>query len=158
VGEGGDEVSVARFIADQRTFYAVPHAVSCRLLEVSEAWFYKWIKAPTTVRGARRALLDEAVRKAFVASKGSYGSPRIYEDLIDPELPHPELVDGLDGHAADVVTLPVPTAERSVDDLADEVPALPAKETTTAGSTPDPLSGAVLAARSQVAPWCGGCR
>jgi len=82
-------VSVARFIADQRTFYAVPHAFSCRLLEVSEAWLYKWIKAPTTARGRRQALLDEAVRKAFVASKATFGSPRIYEDLIDPELPHP---------------------------------------------------------------------
>ena len=62
-------MSVARFIADQRTFYAVPHAFSCRLLEVSEAWFYKWIKAPTTARGRRhQALLDEAVRKAFADS------------------------------------------------------------------------------------------
>ena len=41
VGEGGDEVSVARFIADQRTSHRVPHAVSCRLLGVSESWFYK---------------------------------------------------------------------------------------------------------------------
>jgi len=107
VGEGGDEVSVARFIADQRTFYAVPHAFSCRLLAVSEAWFYKWIKAPTTVRDERRALLDEAVRRAFRDSKGTYGSPRVYEDLIDPELPHPEL---LPGQGADVVPLPVHSA------------------------------------------------
>jgi len=91
VGEGGDEVSVARFIADQRTFYRVPHAFTCRVLVVSEAWFYKWVKAPTTDRGQRRALLDEAVREAFAASGASYGSPRIHEDLIDPELPHPEL-------------------------------------------------------------------
>jgi putative transposase len=41
VGEGGDEVSVARFIADQRTFYRVPHAFSCRVLSVSPSWFYK---------------------------------------------------------------------------------------------------------------------
>jgi putative transposase len=113
VGEGGDEVSVARFIADQRTFYAVPHAFSCRLLEVSEAWFYKWIKAPTTARGRRQALLDEAVRKAFVASRATFGSPRIYEDLIDPELPHPELLAGLD----DVVPLhPVPTVQEPSSD------------------------------------------
>jgi hypothetical protein len=91
VGEGGDEVSVARFIADQRTFYRVPHAFSCRVLAVSEAWFYKWVKAPTTDRGQRRALLDEAVREAFRKSGASYGSPRVWEDLIDPELPHPEL-------------------------------------------------------------------
>jgi hypothetical protein len=28
VGEGGDEVSVARFIADQRTKYRVPHTLA----------------------------------------------------------------------------------------------------------------------------------
>jgi len=44
VGEGGDEVSVARFIADQGTFYRVPHAFTCRVLAVSEAWFYKWVR------------------------------------------------------------------------------------------------------------------
>lgn len=97
-------MSVACFIADQRTFYAVPHAFSCWLLAVSESWFCKWIKAPTTVRGERRALLDEAVRRAFRDSKGTYGSPRVYEDLIDPELPHPELVPG---YGTDVVPLPL---------------------------------------------------
>ena len=37
-------MSVARFIADQRTIYAVPHTLVCALLGVSLAWFYKWIK------------------------------------------------------------------------------------------------------------------
>jgi len=86
-------VSVARFIADQRTFYRVPHAFTCRVLVVSEAWFYKWVKAPTTARGQRRALLDEAVGEAFRKSGASYGSPRVWEDLVDPELPHPELAE-----------------------------------------------------------------
>ncbi len=86
-------MSVARFIADQRTFYWVPHAFSCRVLAVSEAWFYKWVKAPTTARGQRRALLDEAVREAFAASGARYGSPRVWEDLVDRELPHPELAE-----------------------------------------------------------------
>lgn len=115
-------MSVARFIADQRTFYAVPHAFSCRLLEVSEAWFYKWIKAPTTARGRRQALLDEAVRKAFAASGARYGSPRVHEDLIDPELPHPELTDA--AQADDVVQLlelPAPPAEeQAITELAEE--------------------------------------
>ena len=105
-------MSVARFIADQRTFYAVPHAFSCRLLAVSEAWFYKWIKAPTTIRGERRALLDEAVRRAFLDSKGTYGSPRVHEDLIDPGLPHPEL---LAGQGAEVVPLWVQPAAAAVE-------------------------------------------
>ena len=49
MGEEGDEVSVPRFIADQRTKHQVPHSFSCRLLGVSESWFYKWIKNPVTV-------------------------------------------------------------------------------------------------------------
>ncbi len=77
-------MSVARFIADHRTFYRVPHAFTCRVLTVSEAWFYKWVKAPTTDRGQRRALLDEAVREAFRKSGTSYCTPRVWEDLIDP--------------------------------------------------------------------------
>lgn len=32
MGEGGDEVSVVRFIADQRTKYRVPHTITCALL------------------------------------------------------------------------------------------------------------------------------
>ncbi|WP_420112326.1 hypothetical protein [Pseudactinotalea sp.] len=35
-------MSVALFIADQRTDYRVPHTVVCALLGVSLAWFYKW--------------------------------------------------------------------------------------------------------------------
>jgi putative transposase len=35
VGDGGDEVSVARCIADQRTFYRVPHTITCARLGVS---------------------------------------------------------------------------------------------------------------------------
>jgi len=155
-------VSVARFIADQRTFYAVPHAFSCRLLKVSEAWFYKWIKAPTTVRGERRALLDEAVRTAFVASQGSYGSPRVYEDLIDPELPHPELVAD---QGADVVVLPVRSASAAEEPVSDPVePAdevqerssgeVPTTADGTAEAMPDPLSssgsGCALAGRTLV--------
>ena len=35
-------MSVARFIADQRTKYQVPHVLVCALLGVSLAWFYKW--------------------------------------------------------------------------------------------------------------------
>ena len=108
-------MSVARFIADQRTHYQVPHAFSCRVLAVSEAWFYKWIKAPTTARGARRALLDEAVREAFKKSRASYGSPRIHEDLVDPELPHPELSGSAAEPPAEVAGLHAqPCAERPI--------------------------------------------
>jgi putative transposase len=83
VGEGGDEVSVVRFIADQRTKFRVPHAFTCRLLGVSESWFYKWRDRPPTAAQQRRATLDAEVRRRFEASGRSYGSPRIYDDLIE---------------------------------------------------------------------------
>jgi putative transposase len=83
VGEGGDAVSLAAFIADQRTSYKVPHAVTCRALDVSESWFYKWHDRPPTPAQQRRAELDEAVKKAFTDSQGTYGSPRIHVDLVE---------------------------------------------------------------------------
>jgi transposase InsO family protein len=83
VGEGGDEVSVARFIADQGTFYRVPHTVCCTILGVSSSWFYKWLHRKPTDQERRRAELDARVAELFAASKRTYGSPRIHADLLD---------------------------------------------------------------------------
>jgi transposase InsO family protein len=78
-------VSVASFIASQRTEHRVPHAKCCRWLGVSESWFYKWHDREPTARELRRAELDEAVRASFEDSggtPGTYGSPRVFEDLV----------------------------------------------------------------------------
>jgi HTH-like domain/Integrase core domain len=75
-------VSVARFIADHRTFYRVPHAVTCAILGVSVSWFYKWVDREPTDRQRRRAELDARVRVLFDASGRTYGSPRIHADLL----------------------------------------------------------------------------
>ena len=79
-------MSVARFIADQRIFYRVPHTVTCLLLGVSLAWFYKWAQraqrpGPHTPTEERRAGLDVAVEKAFNDARGLHGSPRLHADL-----------------------------------------------------------------------------
>jgi putative transposase len=79
-------MTVALFVAAQRTDHGVPHALSCRMLAVSESWFYKWRDRPPTARQARRARLDAAVRASFDDSggtPGTYGSPRVRADLID---------------------------------------------------------------------------
>jgi putative transposase len=89
VGEGGDEVSVARFVADQRTKYRVPHTFTCALLGISVSWFYKWFARSGDPDGVhtdsdrRRAQLDQAVRTAFIKAKGLHGSPRLVADLRD---------------------------------------------------------------------------
>jgi len=81
-------VSVARFIAAQRTSYRVPHAVTCQLLGVSLAWFYKWVQraqrpGPHTPTERRRTEVDTAVRDAFGRARGLHGSPRLHLDLRD---------------------------------------------------------------------------
>ncbi len=76
-------MSVARFIADQRTFYRVPYAVCCVILGVSASWFYKWLDRPATARQRRRSELDAEVLTMFNASQRTYGSPRIHADLLE---------------------------------------------------------------------------
>lgn len=85
-------MSVARFIADQRTKYRVPHTVVCALLGVSLAWFYKWLgraQGPGagsglhTARDRRRDTIDRAVADAFRKARGLHGSPRLHADLLD---------------------------------------------------------------------------
>ena len=78
-------MSLAVFIADQRTSHDVPHAVACRALTVSESWCYKWNsrqqhRRPTSTE-QRRAKLDTAVAAAFQAAHGLHGSPCIHADL-----------------------------------------------------------------------------
>jgi putative transposase len=84
-------VSVARFIADQRTMHRVPHTVVCALLGVSLAWFYKWLSRAEgpgaasglhTDRDRRRDTVDRAVKVAFSKARGMHGSPRLHPDLV----------------------------------------------------------------------------
>jgi helix-turn-helix protein len=82
VGEGLDEpMIVAEFIKCQRTTFGIPHAIACRALGVSQSWVYKSINRVPTARQQRRARLDEEIRRLFTASGGTYGSPRITDDL-----------------------------------------------------------------------------
>jgi putative transposase len=74
-------VTVARFVLAQRAQHRVPYATSCRALGVSPAWFYKWRHGDTSPRRARRAQLAVAIRQIFAAHRGTYGSPRITDDL-----------------------------------------------------------------------------
>lgn len=76
-------MSLAAVIAVQRAEHGIPHAVSCRALGVSQAWFYKWRNGDRSPRHRRRLALTAAVRTLFAQHHGSYGSPRITADLRD---------------------------------------------------------------------------
>ncbi|MCQ3803484.1 MAG: IS3 family transposase [Acidimicrobiia bacterium] len=74
-------MSVVSHIAAQRTDHGVPHALSCRLLGVSESWFYKWRNRQPTPTERRRTELDIKVRIVFETSGRTYGSPRVRAQL-----------------------------------------------------------------------------
>jgi transposase InsO family protein len=79
-------MTVASFIAAQRTDHRVPHAKCCRWLGVSQSWFYKWRDRSPTPHQQRLVELDAAVKASFDDSggtPGTYGSPRVFEDLIE---------------------------------------------------------------------------
>ena len=78
-------MTVASFIAAQRTDHRVPHALACRVVGVPASTFYKWRDRPPSTRELRRADLDAAVKASFDDSggtPGTYGSPRVFEDLV----------------------------------------------------------------------------
>ncbi len=64
-------MTVASFIAAQRTDHHVAHAVACRALDVPASTFYKWRDRPVTARQQRRDCLDEAVKRSFDEFDGS---------------------------------------------------------------------------------------
>jgi putative transposase len=71
-----------RFIQAHRQAYAV--AVMCELLEVSRSGYYAWAHrqgATAGVRQKRRAELVEKIHAAYEQSRGTYGSPRVYQEL-----------------------------------------------------------------------------
>jgi transposase InsO family protein len=76
-------VSLASLVAAQRVEHGIPHAVSCRALGVSQAWFYKWRNGDMSLRRKRRAALAALIAYLFGKHRGSYGSPRITADLRD---------------------------------------------------------------------------
>ena len=79
-------MTVASFIAAQRTDRGVTHALSCRALDVPESTFYKWRDRQPTPLQRRRADPAAAVKASFDDSGGTpatYGSPRVWEDLVE---------------------------------------------------------------------------
>jgi putative transposase len=64
--------------ANQASF---PIAAMCRVLGVSESGFYAWRQRAPSARRQRDAALLIAIRASHARSGGTYGAPRVLEDL-----------------------------------------------------------------------------
>lgn len=64
--------------ANQASYHV---SIMCRLLEVSTSGYYAWQKRPPSRRSQEDEALLEKIRHYHCASKGTYGAPRIFEDL-----------------------------------------------------------------------------
>jgi len=61
---------------------AFPIAVMCRALEVGKSSYYAWVKRPLSARSNRRQELAVKIRRIHEEIDDSYGSPRIYRELV----------------------------------------------------------------------------
>jgi putative transposase len=68
-------------VKENRASY--PVALMCHLLEVSTSGYYKWLKRGPSQRAREDAWLLERIETFHEESRGTYGSPRILEDLKD---------------------------------------------------------------------------
>jgi putative transposase len=64
----------------------VPIARLCRTLRVSRSGFYAWRDRPESARTRRDRELSIRVRASFDTSRKRYGSPRIWEDLVEDKI------------------------------------------------------------------------
>lgn len=65
---------------------AVPVAALCRVLRVSRSGFYAWRTRPDSDHTVRDRQLRVRVRALFEGSKKRYGSPRVWEDLVEEQV------------------------------------------------------------------------
>lgn len=69
------------FIARFRPVW--PTRVMCRLLGVSASGFYEWSERAQSARSVANARLLVRIRESFALSQQTYGSPRVWRDLIE---------------------------------------------------------------------------
>ena len=65
---------------------AVPVATLCRVLQISRSGFYAWRGRPESAHARRDRELRVRVRASFDASRKRYGSPRVWEDLVEENI------------------------------------------------------------------------
>jgi transposase InsO family protein len=67
------------FIRAEKVCY--PVSLLCRSLRVARSGFYAWLSRGESQREQRDRKLLPLIREAFDASRQTYGSPRVYEEL-----------------------------------------------------------------------------
>ena len=72
-----------RYAAIQAHRGHYPVQMMCRALNVSSSGYYDWRGRPESNRARRHQALTEKIRYFHQASRETYGSPRIHEDLLD---------------------------------------------------------------------------
>ena len=58
-------------------------SLQCRTLRVSRSGFYAWRGRPESTHAREDRRLGVLVKASFDGSRGRYGSPRVYLDLLD---------------------------------------------------------------------------
>ena len=59
-----------------------PIATTCRLLGVSASGYHAWLRRLPSRRTEDDAVLVERIREIHIASRGTYGAPRIHAELV----------------------------------------------------------------------------
>jgi putative transposase len=67
------------FILAEKAVY--PVAMLCRVLDVARSGFYAWTRRPESQRAREDRRLRVSIRAAWKASRRTYGSPRLHDDL-----------------------------------------------------------------------------
>ena len=70
-----------RYALIERRRGQYPLSVMCSALEVSPSGYYAWRVRPESQRSRADRQLKEDIRCSFEESRGTYGSPRIHDDL-----------------------------------------------------------------------------
>lgn len=68
------------FIRDHHGEFPVD--LMCQVLEVSRSGYYAWQQRSPSATARRQSVLVEAIRQAHQGSRGIYGSPRVYRELV----------------------------------------------------------------------------
>jgi len=64
----------------------VPVATLCRALKISRSGYYAWRDRPESAHAQRDRQLRVHVGASFEGSKKRYGSPRVWEDLVEQDI------------------------------------------------------------------------